>query len=93
MKVYKQMKMYNDDDEFLYCIKQKIKLIFFASEPFFKIIYLLAFIGTLRMFYEIIFVTEEQHSGIAIYLVALWFIFLRIALKRNAIKEVRKILI
>lgn len=61
---------------------------FFSSEPFFfKIIYLLAFIGTLYVFYEIIFVKEEQHSGIAIYLVALFgLFFLRIALKRNAIK-------
>jgi len=62
---------------------------FFSTEPFFlKIIYLLSFIGTLYVFYEILFVDEKQHSGIAIYLVALFgFFFLRIALKRNTIKR------
>ena len=58
---------------------------FFSNEPLlFKIIYVLSFIGTLYVFYEILFVDEKQHSGIAIYLVALFgFFFLRIALKKN----------
>tara|TARA_R110000868_G_scaffold54127_1_gene169465 strand:+ start:576 stop:806 length:231 start_codon:yes stop_codon:yes gene_type:complete len=66
-----------------------VKPSFFSTEPFFlKIIYLLSFIGTLYVFYEILFVDEKQHSGIAIYLVALFgFFFLRIALKKNAIKR------
>jgi hypothetical protein len=52
MKVYKQMKMYNDDElnPILYQNKSNMAALFFASEPFFKIIYLLAFIGTLYVF-------------------------------------------
>ena len=62
---------------------------FFSSEPFFfKLIYVLSFIGTLYVFYEILFVDEKQLSGIAIYLVGLFgFFFLRIALKKNAINR------
>jgi hypothetical protein len=36
MKVYKQMKMYNDDDEFLYCIKQKNEANFLCIRTFFQ---------------------------------------------------------
>lgn len=62
---------------------------FFSSEPFFfKLIYVFSFIGALYVLYEILFVKEEQHSGIAIYLVVLFgLFFLRITLKKNAIKR------
>jgi hypothetical protein len=41
MKVYKQMKMYNDDELNQYCIKTKVmaKPSFFQLNLFFKIIY------------------------------------------------------
>jgi hypothetical protein len=63
------MKMYNDDElNLLYQNKSNMAA---SSEPFFKIIYLC--LHRNRMFYEIIFVTEEQHSGIAIYLGSFFF--------------------
>jgi hypothetical protein len=77
MKVYKQMKMYNDDElnPILYQNKSNMAAFFFCIRTFFQDHLSLAFIGTLYVFYEIIFVTEEQHSGIAIYLVALLVYF------------------
>lgn len=62
---------------------------FFANEPlYFKLIYVLSFIGALYVLYEILFVDEEEHSGIAIYLLVLYgLFFMRIALKKKEMKR------
>ena len=62
---------------------------FFATEPLvFKIIYVLSFTGALYILYEILFVNEEEHSGIAIYLVVLYgLFFMRITFKKKEMKR------
>ena len=62
---------------------------FFSSELlFFKCIYILAFLGVFYVIYETIFVEEEQHSGITLYLLVLFgFYFLR---RANAVIRHRK---
>ena len=67
-----------------------VKASFFSTEPFFfKCIYILAFIGVFYVIYETIFVEEEQHSGITLYLLVLFgFYFLR---RANGILKHRKV--
>jgi len=65
------------------------KASFFSTEPlFFKCIYILAALGTLYVIYETIFVEEENHSGLTLYLLVLFgFYHLR---RSNAIPKLRK---
>jgi hypothetical protein len=64
------------------------KVSFFSTEPlYFKCIYILGFTGVLYVIYETIFVDEELHSGLIIYLFILFGLY---NLRRSYVMQLHK---